>query len=374
MSLLFENGKLSASQFMCLVICFTIGSSILLAPGLLVAKAKQDGWLAGIIGLSIGLICVWLYNVLGKQFPNKTIAEMNEIVFGKWIGKIVSISFYIFLSILGGTVLWDIGNFMVTQIFDETPIEAFHLVFISIVIMGTRLGIETIVRTAEILIPWMFLLLFVLIILIVPQIDFTKIQPVLENGFKPVLHSAIFFSAIPFVQLVVFLMIFPYVNRLEKASKAYFFGTVIAGVFLIMITTVSITVLGATITSQQAFPSYILSKKISVGKFLERMEAIIAIVWMLTIYFKLTTIFYALSLGIAQTLNMKDYRVVTIPLGAIITILAVTTSPNTVYINELASTEWIPYSYTYGVLMPLVLFITAKIRKLSTLTGQDNKK
>nr|WP_279326090.1 endospore germination permease [Bacillus sp. FJAT-47783] len=362
---MFENEKISSSQFMYLVISFTIGSSVLLAPGLLVAEAKQDGWLAGIIGLGIGLICVILYIALGKQFPNKTIAEMNEIVFGKWIGKFVSISFYIFLSVLGGTVLWDIGNFMVTQIFVETPIEAFHFVVISIVIMGTRLGIETIVRTAEIFIPWIFILLFVLLILIVPQIDFTKIQPVLENGSKPVVHSAIIFSATPFVQLVVFLMIFPYVNRLKQASKAYLLGTVIAGLFLIIITTISITVLGAQITSLQAYPSYILSKKISVWKFFERMEAIIAIVWMLTIYFKLTTIFYALSLGIAQTLNMKDYRVVTIPLGTSITILGIITSPNSVYLNEFASTEWIAYSFTYGVFMPLVLFITAKIRKLS---------
>jgi spore germination protein KB len=60
----------------------------------------------------------------------------NEKVFGKWIGS--------------STTLFYVGNFMTTQVIPEMPIEAIHILFAGIVVMGLRLGLETIVRAAEI--------------------------------------------------------------------------------------------------------------------------------------------------------------------------------------------------------------------------------
>ncbi len=67
-----EKGKLTVRQFSILVVLFTIGTSILLAPSLLFTRAKQDAWLAAILGLLAGLLAVWLYGTLGKRFPDLT--------------------------------------------------------------------------------------------------------------------------------------------------------------------------------------------------------------------------------------------------------------------------------------------------------------
>lgn len=51
--------------------------------------------------------------------------------------------------------------------------------------------------------------------------------------------------------------------------------------------------MGAEITARQVYPSYIFAKKINIAHFLERIEAIMAGIWFLTIFFKLTLCFYA---------------------------------------------------------------------------------
>lgn len=53
-----ENGKISIRQFTILVILFTVGGSILIVPSGLASEAKQDGWIAGLLALGIGLLII----------------------------------------------------------------------------------------------------------------------------------------------------------------------------------------------------------------------------------------------------------------------------------------------------------------------------
>lgn len=60
------------------------------------AEAKQDGWIGAVLGVAIGLIIIWFYSKLGLLFPEKTFVEMHENLFGKWIGKMISLFFFPF--------------------------------------------------------------------------------------------------------------------------------------------------------------------------------------------------------------------------------------------------------------------------------------
>ena len=63
-----EKGKISHTQLFILVMTFEIGTSILLAPFLMVAAAKQDAWISMLIGLSTGLLLVLFYAALIKRY------------------------------------------------------------------------------------------------------------------------------------------------------------------------------------------------------------------------------------------------------------------------------------------------------------------
>src|SRR5699024_8791721 len=116
-------------------------------------------------------------------------------------------------------MLRELGDFITTQILTQTPIQVIHFLFIIIVIMGVRAGLETIARTGEFLFPVVFIFIFILFLLVLPNVNLSWIQPILADGIKPPLRGIFIATAFPFMELVVFLMILPYINQQSKIKK-----------------------------------------------------------------------------------------------------------------------------------------------------------
>jgi spore germination protein KB len=192
------------------------------------------------------------------------------------------------------------------------------------------------------------------------------------EGIKPIFRGVLHFLGLPFLELVVFLMIFPYVMKNQKAGKNFLQGTLYGGMILIIINLMAISVLGADITSRQIFPTYILAKGINVGHFFQRVEAIIAGIWFLTIYIKITICFYSTALGLSQVLKLKDYRFLTLPLGMILLVLSLVASPNIIYFQTFLLKIWTPYSLTFGLFLPLLLLSVSMIKNKFKKANRNN--
>ncbi|MEW9674213.1 endospore germination permease [Ammoniphilus sp. 3BR4] len=358
-----ENGKIAPRQFMILVILFTIGSSILLLPKFIAAEAKQDAWMTAMILAGVGLLLAWLYNTLSSLFPNMTLVEYSQEILGKWMGKITSFLFFTYTFLLCAMLLRQISNFFTSTIMPETPIESIHILFLSIVIMGVRYGLENMARTSEIFFPWVFILFLLIVLFLTPHVEFQKIQPVLAKGANPILHAAFMLMGFPFLELVLFLMILPYVNQIKEAGRSFLAGTLIGGIVIVSITLLAVLVLGAEETANEHFPSYTLAQKIDIANFIQRVEAIMAGLWIITIFFKLQICYYVSALVLAQTLEMHDYRPLTLPMAVILVVLALVIAPDMSYFINFVATIWTPYSLVFGLFMPLFLLVIAKIKQ-----------
>ncbi|HWO97707.1 MAG TPA: endospore germination permease [Bacillus sp. (in: firmicutes)] len=359
---MFEKEKISAQQFGILVFLYTIGSTILLSPSGLASIAKQDGWLAAVLGIGIGIIFILIYSALANLFPDMTFVEYSEKILGKWMGKMVSLLFVLFSFIGAATVLFHMGNFLVTQIMPGTPIQVFNATLTLVVILGLSLGIEVFARTSETFLPWVVFLLSFLILSVVPQVDIKNIQPILEDGIKPLMKASLSFTSVAALPCIVFSMIIPHVKKRENVQKVFILSMALGGMVVVMITFLTISVLGTHLTAKSAFPSYILAKKINVGNFLTRIEVIVAILWFITIYYKILLYFYACILGTAQIFRLKSYRPIIVPFGILLFFCSLIVYPNIVYAAEWDSTTWVVYAFTFGFFIPLLLFIIAKIR------------
>lgn len=356
-----ENGKISVRQFTVLVALYTVGTAILIIPSILAAKAMQDIWIAGLIGLGSGLGLVFFYWKISERFQFMNLVEILEKCFGKWIGKAIAFSYFTFyIFILSTFVLRDIGDFMLTVMMVETPIEAIHIIFLAVVLYGVKLGLETFTRTTELFLPWIVLLLVVLFITLLPQIEYTNILPVMENGIQPVLRSSLSFIVFPFLELVVFLMIIPYVNEPKKTKKAFLLGTALGGGLLILIATLSILVIGVTETARSIYPTYDLSKTINIREFFQRVEAFMALIWFITVFVKLVVLTYTLSLGMASVFNVQDYKLLTLPIGLLLYIVSLVIFPSSTYLIEFTPTYDF-YAVLWG-LMPVSIWLVSLVR------------
>ncbi|KNH16495.1 spore gernimation protein [Priestia megaterium] len=355
--------KLSAAQFRILVIFYSLGDTILVVPGSLTADSKQEAWIPAILGVGVGVLLVWMYIKLSSLYPNKTLIELNEAILGKWLGKFVSLLFVASTLLFCSQVLFYVGSFLTTRIIIQTPMLAVHILFMGIVIVGVRLGIETIARCAEILFPWFVIPFLILVFSIFPQIHYENLQPLLEVGVKPIIRSILVFTSITSLTFIVLLTVFPaHVAEPDQRNRAFFTGSLIGGGIMIIILLLGILVLGNTYTRIALYPSYELARRIEVADFLKNIEVIMAIMWFLSLYFKTSLYYYATVSGLAQILELKNYRILTLPLGIIAVTFSLIVYPSIPYEQTWDRDTWIPYSLLFGLFYPLGLLIVWKIR------------
>jgi hypothetical protein len=230
-----EKGKINAGEFLVIVATFTIGSAILIAPAPAAAIAKQDAWIASVLTLLITLFLIFIFNQLTTLYPSMTYVEYNEKIYGKWIGKILTLPYLFYIFFIACGQVRDIGDFFTTEILVETPIQMIMIIFMITSLIGVRLGLEVIV----------------------------------------------------------------------------------------------------------------------------------AIIWMLTLYFKMTICYYGLSLGLAQFFGLKSLKILTFPLAFLIIPFAIFVSPNIVNIHQFNTKVLTPYSLTICFILPLLLLVIGKAKKSS---------
>ncbi|MGG4504116.1 GerAB/ArcD/ProY family transporter [Paenibacillus polymyxa] len=356
-----EHGKINIRQLTILVIVFTIGTSILLAPTQTVQEAKQDAWMAVTLGMIFDLVLIVMYSALGNRFPGMTLAQYSEKILGKWLGKSISILFFSFFFYLSAIMVRDLGNFIVSNVLPETPIEVVLISFSLVIVIATRYGLEVIARTIEIFFPWIMIFLVFLMVTLLPEIEINKIKPLFEGGIRPLLSVGLQFSSLQ--EFVCFLMLLPFVNRPEKASRSLLVGASVGGIILILITALCVLVIGVDFTGRNIYPSFVLAKKINIGDFVERLEVLLAGAWFLSIFTKTTITFYISVLALSQTLELRSYKPLTGPLGFIMVVLSIVAYPNVTKVLEFAPKVWFSYAYFYMLFLPLVLLLISMICK-----------
>jgi spore germination protein KB len=362
---MFQNGKITPNQLRLLVTYSFIGAYILSVPAVIAAESKQDAWIAAILGTITALLLIWLYTILGSLMGNMTIIQYCKKIFGKWLGGFISFTFVIFMLLITMSYVWIAGDFLITQLMPETPLIVINLLFTIVVTYAVRLGLEPVGRAAEILYPWVLVGVISVFLFVLPDIKLENLMPVFEFGLLPVIRGTLLFHGVIPVTLVIFLMIFPNnISQLQQGRKSFILGTLVGGIIISTAITFSLLVLGADATERNAYPIYALAKKISIGHVFERLEAITAMVWIVTVFFQTFLYFYGTVIGLTQTFDLKGEKTFSLPLAMLIVIFSIVVYPNSTYAAQWDTSTWFSYALIYSWIFPLLLFIIGKLRKV----------
>ncbi|MEK4978346.1 endospore germination permease [Paenibacillus sp. FSL H8-0457] len=368
--------KISLRQVSILTAMYTIGSAILIVPSGTANIARQDAWIAALVGIGLGFIFLAVQLQLSQKYPESNLMQLTEKLLGKWIGKTVNFLLLLTLFLSGpASVLHEISDFMTIQMLPETPVQAIIFLYGALVVLGVRLGLEVLARSAEMLFPWFLFLFLSMSILLLSEIKWENALPIFESGANPIFPAAISFASTAFLPNIVLMIIYPgAVNRPAETSKAVYIGSLLGAGVLFTIIGLAILVLGPDIAARNMYPSYMLAKKINIGNFLQRIEAVMAVMWFITLFFRISLYFYAIAIGISQIFNIKNYQPLVVPLGWILAAVSVFIYPNVPYKLEWDAKTWIPYTITVGFIFPLVLFGMHGLRKLRSKKTKKSSK
>jgi spore germination protein KB len=215
-----------------------------------------------------------------------------------------------------------------------------------------------------VLFPWVIGLSILVSIFLLSKVEFSNFSPILPVGWNQPAKGLYYLAGTPITQLVVFLMIFPFVNRHKQAKKWFYAGILFNLLYLLLLVVVSVSVLGADQSARSLYATYDAVKQVMLGDFVERIEAFIAGVWFITIFIKLILLLYVANLAIAQVFKFKSYRPFVLPSAMMVLALALILGPNIAYLRSAVNEMWPAYSIIQGLLIPVVLLLVAMVRKL----------
>jgi spore germination protein KB len=364
-----EKAKISSIQLFVLMVLFEMGSSLLVP---LAIDAKQDAWLAIMFGMIASFVLLLVYHKLYSYYPDLLPTEYMQKILGKVAGTVLAFLYLFYFMYDASRVLRDFGEMLLTFAYPETPLFIANALLMLVIIYTVRKGIEVIGRSGELLFMLMFILSVVGFILIVVSglIDFTNLQPVLEEGLMPVLKvtftQTLYF---PFTEAFVFTMILPYLNNPKKAKLTMFCATGLSGINLILTMLINISVLGVDLTARSQFPLLSTVQSIQVADFLERLDVFFMLGLVIGIFLKISIFFYAAVIGTASVFKIQSPSRLAYPLGLIVLFMSMSIASNfQEHIHEGLKVAM------YVLHMPLLVGIPILLLLIAFVKNRKNKR
>ncbi|GIP39429.1 germination protein [Paenibacillus sp. J31TS4] len=356
---------MSARQIGVIVLLYSIGTTILIIPSGLASDVKQDAWLAALAGVVLNLAFVWYYLRLSRRFGGATLIGYFRKSLGRWIGGVFALLFLLFSFLGASQVIYYIGDFSITHILPNTPMPAIHILFVSIIAMGLWLGLEPLARAAELMFPFVLLMLFLLTVALLPQVQLVNLLPVLESPPPRFVKASLTLIATATLPLAVLLMVFPVhiTGDPKKGERMFLLGALIGSIVFFLISFLSITVLGARATAVYLYPSYILARMINIGDFLKRVETILALIWYITVYVKASFYFYGFVAGLTELLGLKSTRTLILPGCILLVLYSLVVYPDQAYSQLYDTTAYVPFAFFSAVVLPLFAWLVDWIRE-----------
>jgi len=356
---LLEKGKISGVALVFMLINLVGATAVVFLPALTAKFAKQDAWMAAAISTIPGILVILLVTELGRRFPGKTIMEYLQIILGNWIGKAVGVFYLFFFLHTNGIIIREFGELIKTMLMPYTPTIVIHAAFIALAAYAVRSGLEVLGRLLELTIPWVLILSISILLFGLQKAEFSRLLPVLESGFKPILLASVTPSGWR-GEVVLLAMLLPYLAEPRKGRKLGIWAVIILGAFLVIDSVINTAIFGPE-AARLVFPTFTISSTVLIGGFL-RVDVILIIIWLAGMLTKIAVFYYAAVLGTAQLLSLKDYKPMVVPIGVILTALSILVVENSVGIPAYVTSGFPPFAYLFEWVIPLVLLLIAMVR------------
>ncbi|MHA6487780.1 spore germination protein [Bacillus cabrialesii] len=359
-----EKAQISIRQLFVMIIIFELGSSLLITPGTI---AGRDAWIAVLLGCAAGLFLFYLYQGIYQCYPDFSPKEYMDDMLGTTLSWIFSFLYILYFAYIAARVLRDFGEMLLTFAYHDTPIIIVNALLIVVSIYAVRKGIEVLARSAELLFGAMYLLgaLGLVLLIVSGSVEPQNLKPVLADGVYPIVHSVFTQTMyVPFGEVVLFVMIFPYLSDRKGVKKTGMLAMIISGLVVTLTVAINISVLDVDLTLRSQFPLLSTIQTIKVEEFLDRLDVLFMLALIIGGFFKVSLYLYAVVVGASTLFKEKNPSQLAYPMGFGILVLSITIATNfSEHLNEGLNVVPLYIHLPFQFLFPLFLFIIAVWKK-----------
>lgn len=285
-----------------------------------------------------------------------TMIQMCEVVFGKYLGKLLSFLLisYFLVSIAGAA--HGFTDFIKSHILFQTPQLAIIISLTLLAGWAAGHGVETIARCAEILVPLLFCIELITELMLIPEMHLEYTTPMFQTPPANLAWEACRISTFPFGLLIAFGLMLPFSNNLKRIHRVFVGGAATGALFTILLTFRNIIVLGDTLAIAE-YPSYSVVEQINIGNVFTRLEVLVSSNFITLGFIAVAVTFYTVMLSIGQLCRLRTLKPLVLPLALAIALLALVHSENNAQQARYLASVYPLVAFPFQYILPIMLLV-----------------
>jgi len=364
-----DEGKFGVQEATWLCAITIIAKVLFTSPAIVTSQFGPAAWYMSLISVIVASVGFAFILKLLKRFPRRGLPEIYELSICRIPGSVFSGILCIFLLLIVIQNLSDFQEALHVYTYHNTPDWYTILIFVICLAILSFLGLETIVRTAKLFSFFVIAGMLAVLLLAAENYDITNLFPILGYDIKKnIMHGIIRSSAYgEVIILAVFARSLQGTGYVKKAGIA---SLTISGIVITLTLLAYILTFPFYIAEEVTSPMYELSQLIDFGRFVQRIESVFLLVWILVTLISSTAIFYTFISIYCFIFRIDDRRPIIIA-GCFITFAGAMLQSNVSGVvisgvKMIRSLGPIPF-----FIMPMIALAVSAIRKKKE--GTDDK-
>ncbi|MNO27681.1 Spore germination protein YndE [compost metagenome] len=357
--------KITGIQVFWIIFSMDLGMTLVMTLTPSLQAAKQDAWISVVVAGCIALLVALLTTQAAGLYPGQSLIEYSQLILGSWIGKIVIVFYLVQWYTIIPIVLRQFTDLVNIMLLPQTPKEAVILLMLLIVVYAAYAGgIEGVGRCSEILGPIIIIMVSLALLANINNIHLKNILPVYaDSGVKAILGGSL--APASYLGHSVEYLMFASFMRQPRKGTPFVLGAVIGSSLLVLFSLIMVIVtLGVSLSPNMSYPFFSMTQKISLFGFIDNFDAIPVVIWVSSVFIKLSVYLFIASYGTAQFLHIRNWRLMIWFIAPVMFAFALIPQNVTEATTNYLQRYWVPVGLPVNMLgLPLLLFIVGKLRK-----------
>lgn len=223
-----------------------------------------------------------LITFLFKKFQGQDILDVCKFLGGNTLTIIMGILYILLLLLVPIFVVKNFSETLQVIYFKTSPLIFILLFFIVSSTIANKFSLKVLAKANLIITPIIFFSIIFILFSSFKSFNIRRIFPILGYGINPTfflgLSNIFSFSGIGYL-----FFIGPFINKTKDFKKISIISIILSGLYLFLSVTCILLSLSPTFKSEETFSLYLLTRSLSFGKFIQRVDAIFIFLWIISI-------------------------------------------------------------------------------------------
>ena len=357
--------KVTGIQVFWMIAIMDVGMDLLMTFTASLQAAKQDAWMSASLGGCIALVIALVVTKVVLLHPDQTLIQFSETIMGKWFGKIIIVLYLVQWYTILPIVLRQFSDLIQVLLIHHTP--GIYISFIMVLLIAYATysgGIDGIGRCSEILGPIIILMILVVLTTSIPHIHLKHLLPFyVDSGMMTIVKGSLP-QASYLGHSFEFAMLSSFLYNPRKGSPYVIWSVIFVGIVVLLSMIMVILTLGVNLSSKMWYPFFEMTKKIELFGFIENLDAIAVVIWVASVFIKMSVIFFITCYGTAQFLRVKNWRNMVWFIAPVVIVFSLFPKNVSEATAHYLNNYWVPFVLPVNMLgLPLLLLIVGKIQQ-----------